>query len=92
MDSAIANTQRIEHLPCIAHKPENLETLFDASSFRERLLQEISQAKHRIYLVALYLQDDDAGRKILTALFEAKQQNPDLDIKVLVDCIVHNED
>ncbi|HIF9391930.1 TPA: CDP-diacylglycerol--serine O-phosphatidyltransferase [Photobacterium damselae] len=85
MDSAIANTQRIEHLPCIAHKPENLETLFDASSFRERLLQEISQAKHRIYLVALYLQDDDAGRKILTALFEAKQQNPDLDIKVLVD-------
>lgn len=85
MDSAIANKQRIEQLPCIAHKPEDLETLLDAGSFRERLHQEISNAKARIYLVALYLQDDDGGRGILTALYEAKQANPDLDIKVLVD-------
>ncbi len=85
MDSAIANRQRIEQLPCIAHKPEDLETLLDAGSFRERLHQEITQAKQRIYLVALYLQDDEAGRGILTALYEAKQANPDLDIKVLVD-------
>lgn len=92
MDSAIANTQRIEHLPCIAHKPENLETLFDASSFRERLLQEISQAKHRIYLVALYLQDDDAGRKILTALFEANNKIQILILKFWLIGIVHNED
>lgn len=85
MDSAIANRQRIEQLPCIAHKPEDLETLLDAGSFRERLHQEITQAKQRVYLVALYLQDDEAGRGILTALYEAKQANPDLDIKVLVD-------
>ncbi|WP_318504847.1 CDP-diacylglycerol--serine O-phosphatidyltransferase [Photobacterium leiognathi] len=85
MDSAIANRQRIEQLPCIAHKPENLETLFDANSFRERLYQEIKSAKKRIYLVALYLQDDEAGRGVLTALYEAKQHNPELDIKVLVD-------
>ncbi|MGF1718200.1 CDP-diacylglycerol--serine O-phosphatidyltransferase [Photobacterium chitinilyticum] len=85
MDSAIANRQRIEQLPCIAHKPEDLETLLDAGSFRERLHQEITQAKQRIYLVALYLQDDEAGRGILTALYEAKQANPSLDIKVLVD-------
>ncbi|MDV5172047.1 CDP-diacylglycerol--serine O-phosphatidyltransferase [Photobacterium rosenbergii] len=85
MDSAIANKQRIEQLPCIAHKPEDLETLLDAGSFRERLHQEISKAKARIYLVALYLQDDDGGRGILTALYEAKQANPELDIKVLVD-------
>ncbi|WP_318445345.1 CDP-diacylglycerol--serine O-phosphatidyltransferase [Photobacterium leiognathi] len=85
MDSAIANRQRIEQLPCIAHKPENLETLFDANSFRERLYQEIQSAKKRIYLVALYLQDDEAGRGVLTALYEAKQHNPELDIKVLVD-------
>ena len=43
MDSAIANRQRIEQLPCIAHKPEDLETLLDAGSFRERLHQEITQ-------------------------------------------------
>ncbi|MGR5065966.1 CDP-diacylglycerol--serine O-phosphatidyltransferase [Photobacterium sp. DNB22_13_2] len=85
MDSAIANKQRIEQLPCIAHKPDDLETLLDAGSFRERLHQEISNAKARIYLVALYLQDDDGGRGILTALYEAKQANPALDIKVLVD-------
>ncbi|MGF1873606.1 CDP-diacylglycerol--serine O-phosphatidyltransferase [Photobacterium indicum] len=85
MDSAITNRQRIEQLPCIAHKPEELETLLDAGSFRERLHTEIMQAKHRIYLVALYLQDDEAGRAILTSLYEAKQLNPNLDIKVLVD-------
>ena len=85
MDLALANRQRIEKLPCIAHAPENLETLLDAGSFRERLHLEISQAKQRIYLVALYLQDDAAGRDILTSLYQAKQANPDLDIRVLVD-------
>ena len=85
MDLAIANKQRLDKLPCIAHAPENLETLLDASSFRERLHLEISQAKQRIYLVALYLQDDVAGRDILTSLYQAKQANPELDIKVLVD-------
>lgn len=85
MDLAMANRQRIEQLPCIAHAPENLETLLDAGSFRERLHLEISQAKQRIYLVALYLQDDAAGRDILTSLYQAKQANPSLDIKVLVD-------
>ena len=85
MDLAIANKQRLDKLPCIAHAPENLDTLLDAGSFRERLHLEISQAKDRIYLVALYLQDDTAGRNIMTALYEAKQANPQLDIKVLVD-------
>ena len=85
MDLAMANRQRIEKLPCIAHAPESLETLLDAGSFRERLHLEISQAKQRIYLVALYLQDDAAGRDILTSLYQAKQLNPNLDIKVLVD-------
>ncbi|MEZ8030491.1 CDP-diacylglycerol--serine O-phosphatidyltransferase [Enterovibrio norvegicus] len=85
MDSATANKQLIDQLPRIAHRPDQLETLLDAASFRERLLHEIAQAKHRIYLVALYLQDDEAGRSILDALYEAKQKNPVLDIKVLVD-------
>ncbi|PCS23935.1 CDP-diacylglycerol--serine O-phosphatidyltransferase [Candidatus Enterovibrio escicola] len=85
MDSTTANRQLIEQLPRIAHRPEQLETLLDAASFRERLLLEIKQAKSRIYLVALYLQDDEAGRHILDALYQAKQKNPLLDIKVLVD-------
>lgn len=85
MDLALANRQRIEQLPCIAHAPEDLETLLDAGSFRERLHLEITQAKQRIYLVALYLENDTAGRDILAALYQAKQANPNLDIKVLVD-------
>lgn len=85
MDSATANQQLIEQLPKIAHSPAQLETLFDAISFRERLLEEIKNAKFRIYIVALYLQDDDAGRIVLEALYQAKQSNPSLDIKVFVD-------
>lgn len=85
MDLAMANRQRIEQLPCIAQAPEDLETLLDAGSFRERLHLEITQAKQRIYLVALYLENDTAGRDILTALYQAKQINPNLDIIVLVD-------
>ncbi len=85
MDSATANKQLIDQLPKIAHRPEQLETLLEAASFRERLLHEIAHAKYRIYLVALYLQDDEAGRTILDALYDAKQKNPTLDIKVLVD-------
>lgn len=85
MDSVTANRQRIELLPCIAHEPEAFNVLFDAISFREKLHQAIETAHHRIYLVALYLQDDDAGRAILTALYEAKQKNPALDIQVFVD-------
>ncbi|MBV7264510.1 CDP-diacylglycerol--serine O-phosphatidyltransferase [Photobacterium sp. WH24] len=85
MDSATANRQLIDQLPRIAHQPEDIETLLDAGAFRERLHQEIARATKRIYLVALYLQDDEAGRSILQALYDAKQLRPELDIKVLVD-------
>lgn len=85
MDSATANKQLIDQLPKIAHHPDQLEILFDAASFRERLLKEIAEAKSRIYIVALYLQDDEAGRLVLDALYQAKQTNPSLDVKVFVD-------
>ncbi|WP_096619276.1 CDP-diacylglycerol--serine O-phosphatidyltransferase [Candidatus Enterovibrio altilux] len=85
MDSATVNKQLIDQLPKIAQCPDQLETLLNAASFRKRLLLEIAQAKFRIFLVTLYLQDDEAGRSILDALYVAKQKNPILDIKVLVD-------
>lgn len=85
MDLAIKSRLFIDQLPKIAHSPAQLEMLFDAASFRVRLLDEIAKAKSRIYLVALYLENDEAGRSILDALYQAKQQNPNLDIKVLVD-------
>lgn len=81
----IATRNLIKTLPTIAQNPDSFEVLYSAKSFREHLLSAIKQATHRIYIVALYLEDDDAGREVLTALYEAKQQKPDLDIKICVD-------
>ncbi|KJR28951.1 phosphatidylserine synthase [Vibrio navarrensis] len=72
-------------LPAVAVNADALEVLHSAKDFRIRLLEEIAKATSRIYLVALYLEDDEAGREILTALYEAKQRNPGLDINVCVD-------
>ncbi|STQ09885.1 phosphatidylserine synthase [Enterobacter cloacae] len=35
--------------------------------------------------MALYLEQDEGGRAILNALYEAKRQRPELDVRVLVD-------
>ncbi|NOH36483.1 CDP-diacylglycerol--serine O-phosphatidyltransferase [Vibrio chagasii] len=81
----IASRNPFIQLPTIAQNPDKFEVLLSAQEFRTRLLDEISRATTRISLVALYLEDDEAGREILTALYEAKQQNPDLDVSVCVD-------
>jgi len=75
----------IDNLPVIAQDADKIDTIFSATDFREHLIQLIDNATQRIYIVALYLQDDEAGREILTHLYEAKQKNPDLDIYVFVD-------
>lgn len=49
------------------------------------LLEKIAGATRRICIVALYLEQDEGGRAILNALYEAKRQRPELDIRVLVD-------
>ncbi|NOI68686.1 CDP-diacylglycerol--serine O-phosphatidyltransferase [Vibrio sp. 99-8-1] len=74
-----------KNMPTIAVEPEQFEVLFAAKDFRHRLIEKIRVAKERIYITALYLEDDDAGREILTALYEAKQNNPQLDIIICVD-------
>lgn len=56
-----------------------------AMPFQGRITARIASAKHSIYIAALYLEDDEAGREILQALMDAKAANPTLDIKVLVD-------
>ena len=56
-----------------------------AADFKQMLLAEIAQAKLRIYISALYIQDDAAGREVLAALYHAKTQTPTLDICLFVD-------
>jgi CDP-diacylglycerol--serine O-phosphatidyltransferase len=53
--------------------------------YKQQLLSLIKGARQRIFITALYLQDDDAGREILHALYQAKANFPDLEINVFVD-------
>jgi CDP-diacylglycerol--serine O-phosphatidyltransferase len=56
-----------------------------AADYRRALLEKIASATQRIYIVALYLQEDEAGQEVLDALYAAKAARPALDIVVLVD-------
>jgi CDP-diacylglycerol--serine O-phosphatidyltransferase len=53
--------------------------------YKKQLLSLIASARQRIYISALYLQDDDAGREVLHALYQAKAKTSELDIKIFVD-------
>ncbi|WP_458734094.1 CDP-diacylglycerol--serine O-phosphatidyltransferase [Zobellella taiwanensis] len=83
----LANYYRalLAQLPSLAVEADRVQVLHSASAFRQRLLELIAAAQTRICLVALYLQDDEAGREVLTALYQAKQANPALDVRLYVD-------
>lgn len=72
-------------LPAFAVPAESISCLPGPEAFRQRLLQLIEQATRRIVIVTLYLQDDDAGRQMLQALYAAKARRPELEIAVFVD-------
>ncbi|MDZ5603819.1 CDP-diacylglycerol--serine O-phosphatidyltransferase [Pseudomonas sp. RP23018S] len=79
LDSSLAR------LPGVAITPDAIEVLPDAASYRRALLELIGNATRRIVLVALYLQEDEAGQEVLDALYRAKAARPALDITVVVD-------
>ncbi|ATC94501.1 CDP-diacylglycerol--serine O-phosphatidyltransferase [Pseudoalteromonas tunicata] len=74
-----------QQMPAFGLNSTDIEVLFSAKQYKQRLLSLIAQATTRIYLTALYLQDDEAGREILTALHEASLANPKMEVKVFVD-------
>lgn len=77
--------QHLAKLPKLPQSPAKIHTLYAPSDFRSKLLASIANATQRIYLVALYLDHDDAGSEILNTLYQAKQLRPKLEICVLVD-------
>lgn len=80
------NTQRsFLDLPVLGVSASAIQILTSASDFKQNLLQQIAQAKSRIFLCSLYLQHDEAGQQILDALYSAKRRNPALEIAVFVD-------
>ncbi len=69
----------------IAIDVASIKILPDGRAFKQTILDSIRTAQKRICLTTLYLQDDEAGGDIMHAMFQAKQLNPGLDIKVFVD-------
>ena len=76
---------RLSELPCIPVTAAHVKVLSGPEVFRETLLEQIALAKQRILISALYLQDDDAGREILAALYAAKKAHPQLEVAAFVD-------
>jgi len=77
--------QHLAQLPKLSQSVDDVKTLFSPADFREALLQKIAGATRRICIVALYLEQDDAGKAVLHALYKAKQQRPEIEVTVLVD-------
>ncbi|MGM3175632.1 CDP-diacylglycerol--serine O-phosphatidyltransferase [Dickeya lacustris] len=77
--------QHLAQLPKIPQSADDVQTLHSPALFRTTLTERILQAKKRVYVVALYLEHDDGGEAILSALYQAKRLCPSLDIAVLVD-------
>src|SRR5471032_1002625 len=77
--------QHLAQLPKLPQTVDAVKTLYCPTDFRKTLLSAIANATQRIYLVALYLENDDGGRDVLSALYAAKQQRPELEICILVD-------
>jgi CDP-diacylglycerol--serine O-phosphatidyltransferase len=78
-------TPALEALPCIPVVAQRVLTLSGPEEFREKLLALIAAARERILISTLYLQDDDAGREVLAALYAAKATWPALQIAIFVD-------
>ena len=77
--------KHLDELAKIQQKAEQYQIIYDPNSYRIALLEHIKKAQQRIYIVALYLEKDEAGREVLDALYQAKAERPNLDIKIFVD-------
>lgn len=72
-------------LPKIIQKIEYFKTLYSPKEFNNELFSAIKQAYNHIYLVALYLENDQGGKKVIDTLFQIKKIRPKIKIKILVD-------
>ena len=60
--------QHLAQLPRIPQNADDVQTLHSPELFRTTLINAILSAKKRIYIVALYLERDDGGMGILSAI------------------------
>ncbi|QEL54290.1 CDP-diacylglycerol--serine O-phosphatidyltransferase [Chromobacterium paludis] len=81
----LLNRPTLTRLPWLPLRAEDFSTLLQTNEFRLRLLEAIAAATRRVYICALYLENEEAGQEILDALYQAKQRQPELDVRVMVD-------
>ncbi|WP_041063601.1 CDP-diacylglycerol--serine O-phosphatidyltransferase [Candidatus Tachikawaea gelatinosa] len=72
-------------LPKIKQSSSDFLIIYSAYKFKKILLKMINKAKKRIYIVALFLENDSAGQTILNALYKKKHDFPNIEIIILVD-------
>ncbi|MDF7669646.1 CDP-diacylglycerol--serine O-phosphatidyltransferase [Orbaceae bacterium ESL0721] len=77
--------KHLDELPKIEQRASDYHILYDPKTYRLTLLDLIQNAEKRIYIIALYLERDEAGRELLEALYQTKIEKPQLDIKIFVD-------
>ncbi|UDG79530.1 CDP-diacylglycerol--serine O-phosphatidyltransferase [Candidatus Steffania adelgidicola] len=77
--------QHLLQLPKIPQMLEDITILYSPVDFYQSLMQAIRGAQQRIYLVSLYLEQDQGGERVLKSLYAAKRKNPNLEIAILVD-------
>ncbi|MFZ7217174.1 CDP-diacylglycerol--serine O-phosphatidyltransferase [Avibacterium avium] len=77
--------ENLQALPSLALQPSQIDFLHHPAEFKQQIIQLIREAKTRIYITALYWQNDDAGQEILNEVFAAKSRNPELEVKIFVD-------
>ncbi|WP_392562693.1 CDP-diacylglycerol--serine O-phosphatidyltransferase [Orbus sturtevantii] len=75
----------LDELAKIEQSADDYQVLYTPKEYRLALLQSIKNATQRIYIIALYLERDEAGKEILQAIYDAKTSKPNLDVKIFVD-------
>lgn len=85
MSMKLGRSNFFDRLNTFKISKDNLSILPSTKDYQSKIFELIESSKKRIYITALYLQDDAAGAAVLTALYEAKKKNPQLEIKVFVD-------
>ncbi|TDN60871.1 CDP-diacylglycerol--serine O-phosphatidyltransferase [Scandinavium goeteborgense] len=77
--------QHLAQLPKLSQSVDDVEFFYAPADFRQALLAKIANATRRICIIALYLEQDDGGKAVLQAIYDAKRHRPELDVRILVD-------
>lgn len=77
--------QHLAQLPKLSQSVDDVEFFYSPADFRETLLARIAGATQRICIIALYLEQDDGGKGVLQAIYDARRQRPELEVSILVD-------